>query len=189
VQCVGDIALDDLREGYGRTHASLLDVSRKTDGALFHVARGAANSIGFNLWHVARWDDSLFPTIANLIPELSPRLGALEEIWARDRLAEAWGMPSELGAGGAGTGLPRDDAQGLRLPDRETVLAYATDVFDEFSRTLDRLEADMLPRSPTTARKRTVAQTVLYYWEHAARHLGMIEALRGVLGEAGSARG
>ena len=37
--------------------------------------------------------------------------------------------------------------------------------------------------------ERTVGHWLLYYWEHASRHLGMMEALRGVFGEAGSARG
>jgi hypothetical protein len=95
-------------------------------------------------------------------------------------------MPEQLGEGGAGTGLPRDDAQGLRLPGPEVVIAYAAEVFEEFSRTLDRLEAPMLALEASPGR--LVGTRVIYYWEHAARHLGMVEALRGVLGESGSAR-
>jgi hypothetical protein len=182
-----DIAFDEVLSGYRRTHASLLDVSRKTDGASFHEVRGAANSVGFNLWHVARWDDSLFPGLAQQVPVLASKLASSPQVWTRRGLAKAWGMPEQLGGGGAGTGLPRDDAQGLRLPEPAAVIAYATEVFEEFSRTLDRLEAPMLALEASPGR--SVGSRVIYYWEHAARHLGMVEALRGVLGESGSARG
>ena len=182
-----NVAFDEVLAGYRRTHASLLDVARKTDAALFHEVRGAANSIGFNLWHVARWDDSLFPGLAEQVPTIASKLAPSEQVWTRGGLAKAWGMPAELGGGGAGTGLPRDDAQGLRLPEPAVVIAYAADVFDEFSRTLDRLDASMLALEASPGR--TAGSRVIYYWEHAARHLGMVEALRGVLGESGSARG
>ena len=182
-----DVAFDEVLSGYRRTHASLLDVARKTNDALFHEVRGAANSIGFNLWHVARWDDSLFLGLAQQVPALTSKLGPTEPVWTRQGLAKAWGMPAELGGGGAGTGLPRDDAQGLRLPEPEVVIAYATEVFEGFSRTLERLDPSMLALQASPGR--TVGSRVFYYWEHAARHLGMVEALRGVLGESGSARG
>lgn len=182
-----NVAFDEVLSGYRRTHAALLDVSRKTDAALFHEVRGAANSIGFNLWHVARWDDSLFPGLAQQVPALAAKLAPPEQVWTRGGLAKAWGLPEQLGGGGAGTGLPRDDAQGLRLPLPAVVIAYAAQVFEEFSRTLDRLDPAMLALEASPGR--SAGSRVIYYWEHAARHLGMVEALRGVLGESGSARG
>jgi hypothetical protein len=184
---MSDVAFDAVLSGYRRTHAALLDVSRKTKQAVFHEARGAANSIGFNLWHVARWDDSLFPGLAEQVPALASKLAPPEQVWTRGGLAKAWGMPEQLGGGGAGTGLPRDDAQGLHLPEPEVVIAYAAEVFEEFSRTLDRLDPSLLALEASPGR--SAGSRVIYYWEHAARHLGMIEALRGVFGESGSARG
>jgi hypothetical protein len=182
-----DIAFDEVLSGYRRTHAALLDVSRKTNAAVFHEVRGAANSIGFNLWHVARWDDSLFPGLAQQVPAFASKVAPPEQVWTRRGLAKVWGMPEELGGGGAGTGLPRDDAQGLRLPEGGVVIAYAAEVFDAFSRTLDRLDPSLLALEAGPGR--SVGSRVIYYWEHAARHLGMVEALRGVFGESGSARG
>jgi hypothetical protein len=182
-----DVAFDEVLSGYRRTHAALLDVSRRTDAALFNEVRGAANSIGFNLWHVARWDDSLFPGLAQQVPPLLSKLAPREQVWTRRGLAKAWAMPEQLGGGGAGTGLPRDDAQGLRLPEPEVVIAYAAEVFEGFSGILGRLDPSMLALEASPGR--TVGSRVIYYWEHAARHLGMVEALRGVLGESGSARG
>jgi hypothetical protein len=150
---VRDVAFDEVLSGYRRTHTSLLDVARKTNAARFNEVRGAANSIGFNLWHVARWDDSLFPGLAQQVPALASKLAPPEQVWTRGGLAKAWGMPEQLGGGGAGTGLPRDDAQGLRLPGPEVVIAYAAEVFDEFSRTLDRLEPAMLALEASPGRR------------------------------------
>jgi len=186
---VGDVVLEQIRTGYRRTHTTLLDVAAKSDEASFAKALGSANSIAFNLWHVARWDDSLFASAAGAIPEIAGQLGHPHEIWTRDKLRERWGLPAELGGGGAGTGLPKDDAQGLVLPERPILVDYATRVFEEFADRMKRLDEAALARTIPPKNQRSVAHWILYYWEHAARHLGMMEALRGVFGEAGSARG
>lgn len=181
--------LEQIRVGYRRTHDALVDVARKTDQASFEKPCGTANSIAFNLWHVARWDDSLFPQIAELVPDLAAPLGTPGQIWAREGLAKRWQLPSELGGGAAGTGLPQDTAQGLVLPARDELISYATRVFDEFATSASRLREAHLEKAIPPKNERTVGHWYLYYWEHAARHLGMIEALRGVFGESGSARG
>ena len=181
--------LDQIRVGYRRTHETLIDVAKKSDEASFQKPYGTANSIAFNLWHVARWDDSLFPQMADLVQELAAPLGKPEQIWTRDGLAKRWLLPSELGGGAAGTGLPQDTAHGLVLPARDELISYATHVFDEFDEHASRLREAHLAHTLPPKNERTVGHWYLYYWEHAARHLGMIEALRGVFGEAGSARG
>lgn len=187
---MGEQLLADIRTGYRRVHSSLLDVARSTAPDVFDRPLSRANSIAFNFWHVARWDDSLFPSIAHAVPELGERLGAPTELWVRERIGERWNMPPELGGGSAGTGLPTDAAQGLVLPGREELVAYAERVFDEFSERLDRVDEESLSRTVTGPRgDRTIGNWLLYYWEHASRHLGMMEALRGAFGEAGSARG
>ena len=88
VHSMRNVAFDEVLTGYRRTHAALLDVSRKTDAALFHEVRGAANSIGFNLWHVARWDDSLFPGLAQQVPARASKLAPPEQVWTRGGLAK-----------------------------------------------------------------------------------------------------
>ncbi|HUQ42724.1 MAG TPA: DinB family protein [Candidatus Limnocylindrales bacterium] len=186
---MAEFVVDQVRTGYRRTHESLLDVARKTDEASFQKPFGTANSIAFNFWHVARWDDSLFPSMAELIPELAETLGQPDQIWTRDSLAQRWQLPSELGGGAAGTGLPQDTAHGLVLPARDELIGYATRVFDEFAARAARLRTADLEHTIPPKNERTVGHWLLYYWEHAARHLGMIEALRGVFGESGSARG
>ena len=62
-------------------------------------------------------------------------------------------------------------------------------MFDEFADHLKLLDSAALALTIPPKNERTVGHWVLYYWEHAARHLGMIEALRGAFGESGSARG
>jgi hypothetical protein len=184
-----EFVMDQVRVGYRRTHDALIDVAAKTDEAAFHKASGTANSIGFNLWHVARWDDSLFPQMAKDVPELTRTLGPLAELWVREDLAKKWLLPSDLGGGAAGTGLPQDTAHGLDLPARAELVGYATRVFDEFADRIKLLDSAALALTIPPKNERTVGHWLLYYWEHAARHLGMMEALRGVLGESGSARG
>ena len=184
-----DVVLDQVRIGYRRTHDALVDVALKTEDAAFDRAAGTANSIAFNLWHVARWDDSLFPQIAQYVPQLASTLGSPEQIWTREGLAQKWLLPSDLGGGAAGTGLPQDTAHGLILPARPELVDYAKRVFAEFAERLKLLDSDALARTIPPKNERSVGHWVLYYWEHAARHLGMIEALRGAFGESGSARG
>lgn len=184
-----DVTLDQVRVGYRRTHEALLDVAAKVDESAFGRNAGTANSIGFNLWHVARWDDSLFPQMAGAVSELRARLGVPEQIWTREDLAQRWQLPSDLGGGGAGTGLPQDTAHGLALPARTELLDYASRVFAEFAERARLLDSATLALTIPPKNERTVGHWFLYYWEHAARHLGMIEALRGVFGESGSARG
>jgi DinB family protein len=186
---VTEFVVEQVRIGYRRTHTGILDVASKTGEAAFAKPFGTANSVAFNLWHVARWDDSLFASAAESIPEIADQLGRPEQLWTREKLQERWGLPPELGGGGAGTGLPRDDAQGLVLPARLVLVDYATRVFTEFAERMKRLDESALARTIPPKNERTVGHWVLYYWEHAARHLGMMEALRGVFGEAGSARG
>lgn len=184
-----EFLLDQIRVGYRRTHESLVDVARRSDETTFHSPYGTANSIAFNFWHVARWDDSLFPSMAQQVTELADPLGHPEQLWARENIGQRWRLPSELGGGAAGTGLPQDTAHGLVLPARDELLSYATRVFDEFADRIKRLDSAALERTLPPKNERTVGHWLLYYWEHAARHLGMMEALRGVHGESGSARG
>ena len=184
-----EFVLDQVRVGYRRTHDAIIDVARKTDETSFDKPFGTANSVAFNLWHVARWDDSLFESMARAVPQLAERLGRPVQLWTRESLGERWGLKADLGGGGAGTGLPRDDAQGLVLPSRDVLLDYSTRVFAGFADHLTRISSADLEHLIPPKNERSLGHWVLYYWEHAARHLGMMEALRGVFGESGSARG
>jgi len=186
---VAEFVLDQVRTGYRRTHDSIVDVARQTDAGFFDKPLGTANSVAFNLWHVARWDDSLFESIARAAPQLTEQLGRPVQLWTLEDLSQRWGLPEDLGGGGAGTGLPRDNAQGLVLPAREVLLDYATRVFAGFADRMGRISSTDLELLIPPKNERSIGHWVLYYWEHAARHLGMMEAVRGAFGESGSARG
>src|SRR3954468_15182300 len=186
---MSESVLDQVRVGYRRTHDAIIDVASKTDESTLHKAAGTSNSIGFNLWHVARWDDSLFPQMATHVNALAAPLGHPEQLWIREDLAQRWQLPSDLGGGAAGTGLPPDTAHSLVLPARAELIDYATRVFAEFAERITRIDSAALALMIPPKNERAVGHWLLYYWEHAARHLGMMEAIRGVFGESGSARG
>src|SRR3954471_4026993 len=113
---MSEFVLDQVRLGYRRTHEALIDVASKAEESTLHNAAGTANSIGFNLWHVARWDDSLFPQMATHVSALAAPLGHPEQLWIREDLAQRWQLPSDLGGGAAGTGLPQDTAMAWSCP-------------------------------------------------------------------------
>ena len=155
------------------------------------AARPAATapSIGFHLWHTARWADlfqARFPTFA---PSLA-RLGPKEEIWVRDRVAARWGLEGELGRNDSGWGLDDDASGALRLPPPADLLLYAGDAFGAAVGVLAQLADDeLLVETGNIYGEDEVWLVVDHFsWHlgHGARHLGMIEALKGVLGMRGT---
>ncbi|HEX6400508.1 MAG TPA: DinB family protein [Actinomycetota bacterium] len=155
------------------------------------AARPAATapSIGFHLWHTARWADlfqARFPTFA---PSLA-RLGPNEEIWVRDRVAATWGLEGGLGRNDSGWGLDDAASGALDLPPPSDLLVYANDAFGAAVRLLAQLADDeLLVETGNIYGEDEVWLVVDHFgWHlgHGARHLGMIEALKGVLGMRGT---
>lgn len=82
----------------------------------------------------------------------------------------------------------------MRFPGRDALLGYARDAFaaaDEAVATLDAAALDDGCEHfyGTQAGATTVAYCVQFHAIHAYRHLGSVEALRGVLGMVGTATG
>jgi hypothetical protein len=166
--------------------SSLADVDDDT----FHRRPGAtAPSIGFHLWHIARWADlfqARLPTFAVGLGRLGPR----DEIWAARDLAGAWGMRGSLGRNDTGWGLDDDASAALPLPAKDAVVEYASAAFEAATGVFAGLRDDEL-LSPTDNIYGEVEEWVVldhfgWYTGHGGRHLGMIEALKGVLGMRGT---
>jgi hypothetical protein len=155
-------------------------------------------SIAFNVWHVARWDDLLASLLADMTPSLRGRLGARPELWSARGLAREWGFPAALGQADTGMGIDEDVSVALPLPAKPVLIGYARDAFGGMREALAAVtDADLiengsvdLARTPWLTGhdpRSSVASWILAFADHANRHLGMIEALRGLQDLRGTA--
>jgi hypothetical protein len=149
-----------------------------------------APSAKWHLWHLARWSDivqsMLFP-IANSESDLSNK-GT--ELWIAIGIADEWGfetpMPGKLD-GGTGTG--NAESSKLRLPDMIRIVGYARSSFElcemRFSQIYDGIfDSEFYDWDGVRLQ---VGDAMFGHISHINRHLGMIEAIKGVLGLDGSA--
>lgn len=148
----------------------------------------SAPSVGFHAWHLGRWVDRHIATISAAIDPTSPE----PEVWIARDLTAHWGLVGvDLGKhGGTGEGLDDAASAALALPGVDEILDYVTGTFRTFEEVLARIPDDAFleqsfvdPYGDLT----TTGDGLLNHLSHADRHLGMIEALRGVLGERGTA--
>ena len=149
--------------------------------------------MAFHIWHLARWADRLQARLPQLTPRLEERLGERREVWVAERIAVRWGLEDPgLGFGSTGTGMDHEAEVLLRLPSLVALREYAVQAFDFATRSIESVDdaefvtacEDLLHESgePTS-----VGALLIRHLEHLSRHLGMIEALRGLLGQPGSA--
>lgn len=149
-----------------------------------------APSIAFHLWHTARWADLLQAWMREMTDALKERLGPGGEIWEAERLAEQWGLDaSALGHASTGMGMDDDASAALPLPPKERLLDYARRAFGAMDEAVAAVDDEGLSESCTDqyGQRTSVGSAVLSHVAHVNRHLGMMEALRGVLGVRGTA--
>lgn len=144
-------------------------------------------SIGWQVWHVARWQDRFASILASRSPALAGAV-PVEEVWSRQAVAVRWGWTRSLalGDGDAGTGLDDDAAAGLPLPGREELIEYAANVFAYAEEAVARLDEATLLEPLPQAEGQTYADLVLGFAEHTYEHVGTIYAVRGALGLRGA---
>ena len=147
-----------------------------------------APAIRFHLWHIARWADIVgahLPTMG-----AAPGAPAPREIWEAEGLAVAWGFAGrDLGFRETGMSLPDVAVLALPFPTDTTLRRYAERTFAvaaEATEAIDEARFVRAGRDPL-GREIIVGDAVLNHLLHVGRHLGMIEALRGVLGLRGTA--
>ncbi len=181
----------ELAERLAKTHTRLLEIVADLSEEQLHQRAGSlAPSIAFHLWHMARWADRVQATIPAMSAALSRRLGASGEIWITQALAERWGwQDAQLGYGQTGMELSDEMAAELQLPPGPALLAYAREAFAAADQAFGALDDQLLQERGIDiyGRLNSVAYVLLVHLTHAARHLGMIEALRGMLGLRGTA--
>ena len=138
---------------------------------------------------MARWADVFQAAAPTFAVELG-RIGPRQEIWQERDLAAGWGINVALGWKGAGTGLDDDASASLPLPTRAILAGYAREAFDAAEQVLGMIRDDELgietanffddPPWP-------LLQHFTWHFGHGARHLGMMEAIKGVLELRGTA--
>src|SRR5688500_7928090 len=176
---------------YKVNHKLILGLAESlTDDQIFWKPVGYNNSIGFNLWHIARWSDNLIAEILKELPELDIDMGEATEIWEQESLAQKWELPPVLYPGG--TGLSDEAVDGLSFPAKEEMITYLRKSFtrtEEFIRKFDARYS-----APESIADETLHKTIsdirwnlYYYLMHHCRHLGMMEVLKGLLTGRGSA--
>ena len=181
----------DTLRAYKVNHKLILGLAESlSDDQILWKPAGYNNSIAFNLWHIARWSDNLIAEILKEFPQLDIDLGEASEIWEQESLAEKWELPPVLYPGG--TGLSDEVADGLVFPAKEEMVAYLRKAFARTEDFIEKFDArysssesirdEGLHRTITTIR-----WNLYYYLMHHCRHLGMMEALKGLLTGRGSA--
>jgi hypothetical protein len=144
--------------------------------------------IAFHVWHVARWMDYYRDVL----------VGPDTQIWDSEGLAARWNLdPSVLGADATGMGMGDEASASMVLPERSEIMAYCERVIDALTSTLASLTPAQLDeeykghRADLWRRQGigtvSVGATLIAQLTHANRHLGMIEALKGSMGQSGSA--
>lgn len=180
-----------LARHYHRNHRDVMTlVSEVSDEAFLWRAEGL-NSIAHNLWHLSRWADHLQSILSEMTPDLAKRTRAQAEIWAEERLVEAWGWQGlKLGHVGTGMGMDESTTAGLTLPARPVLIDYAKRTFeaadDRVGTLTDRDLVEPALVAPeratwldaTPEARAVVGSWVVSYLRHDAQHLGAMLTLR-----------
>lgn len=140
---------------------------------------GTLPSIAFHVWHSARWADYDCEVY-----------GGVPQVWRSHGFAEGWDLKGiEASDGGTGTGLGDDQAAALQLPGRDELLAYASAAFRLLQETIASLDDAQLALQADVrdGTHRSVQALLFMHLTHVNRHLGMVEAIKGLQGMQGTA--
>jgi len=161
------------------THRHLLEAAEKsTDEDLRWHPSPTSPPIAFHLWHAGRWADRWAEAVSGK-----------PQRWVREGLPTKWGFPPEPGAGGTGMELPDDEAAALPFPGRDQLTTYLRGAFSDLEQAVGALDDETIMRDTDDliGGQAPLDDSLIRHLSHVSRHLGMIEALRGVRGVHGSA--
>ncbi len=175
---------DSLLRSYRLAHERLLTAAEAPSPEQFIWSAGPSlHAVAWQLWHAARWDD-VFASYLHKAQAQDPRT----QVWEREALAEGWSLGSgALGRRDTGTEMSDQAAEEIHFPDQKEVVGYARLAFAYAEEAITLVPDDQLLAAPKVDPDGdTKLDNVLIYLEHLSRHLGMIEAIRGLQGSAGS---
>ena len=161
------------------THRHLLDAAEKSseEDLAWHPSP-TSPSIAFHLWHAGRWADRW----AGAVTRKPQR-------WHREGLTTKWQFPAEQGAGDTGMELPDDEAAQLPFPTRDQLTTYLRGAFSDLEQAVGALDDETILADAEDLLGATapIEDSLIRHLSHVSRHLGMIEALRGLRGGHGTA--
>jgi hypothetical protein len=172
------------------THGQLVAAAEScTDDDLTWRPGPTAPPIAFHLWHCGRWADRWAQAIATSRPRLAVATGSAGQRWERKDLAARWGFPASLGKGDTGMELPDDEAASLPFPGGQVLAEYLRDTFGDLEAVVALIEDTELTQEgdDLLGGRAPLGDSLVRHHSHVSRHLGMIEALRGVRGGHGTA--
>ena len=133
-----------------------------------------APPIGWHLWHIARVDDTMQADIYDHT-----------QVWERDNMVTMFQLdPNKLGTRQMGPEMSHEDAvQVTRAIGKSNIVSYSQNVFTLLSERIDGMELEDLTVLKINPKgiEQTVHERILAHISHGERHLGMIEALIGVM--------
>ncbi len=173
---MGEVSITDVAAAYRKTHQWTLElVDDLSDEQFTRLTAPTVPLIAFHLWHMGRYADSL----SNEIGQPGGR------IWEDEQLRAKWGFEEgALGIYDSGTGMEEQVSVSLDWPAKTIVVDYVRRAFDTAEHAVSTLDAKRLDQPPKWG-AHTVAAELVAGLVHHSRHLGMIEALRGVMGLKG----
>jgi hypothetical protein len=174
----------EISEQNRNTHEILLDlIGSLTDEQIGWTPNTTTPSIGFHVWHLARWADYLQEMIN----------GRGSQLWEKEGLAACWDMET-ASLGYAQTGMSMDDkaTMTLRIPRKVLLLDYARRAFALAEQAVETINDNEFYKIYETLhgenwRDGHIGPIISTWMIHDNRHLGMIECLVGVQGIHGSA--
>lgn len=161
------------------THRHLVDAaSACTDEDLTWRPSLTTPPIGFHLWHAGRWADRWAEAISGK-----------QQRWHREDLVTKWGFPAEQGKGDTGMEMPDEEASLLPYPGHDQVATYLRGAFSDLEQAIGALDDETILREADNLLGETAPldDSIIRHLSHISRHLGMIEALRGLRGGHGTA--
>lgn len=165
-------------------HQQTIDIAASlSEDQLAWQPRAGAPAINFHLWHIARFADIVQATVG-------PVAGMEhEQVWVRDGLHKAWGMPEVETLGWNSTGMGMDDnvTAGLPLP-AHGLREYARRAFEAADAVYAAMEDATLATELTDYfdKRRSAGDILIGHLSHVSRHLGSMEAIKGAMGLKGS---
>lgn len=181
---MADSIMAEISEQYRNAHENLLTlVESLTDEQIGWTPNETTPSIGFHVWHLARWADYL-QEILN---------GRGSQLWEKEELATHWNIETKsLGYAQTGMGMDDRTAVTLQIPRKELLLDYARRTFAVAERAVEGITDSEFYKIHEVFhgenwREGHIGPIIATWMTHDNRHLGMIECLVGVQGVHGSA--